>query len=626
MYQLKQSALNRGDFRQLESAVAEKAVIDARRLHFKAGHIAYIRQFLESDSSDYDHFAHWIFEGSNFADDCNFSDCSFRLTAFDDCHFGDHVSFRGARFTRALFRRSSFGHDVCFERVDFGIRADFHSAHFGHRARFSHSRFQSTQFFAVNFGNEASFAGAHFANTARFHSTRFGPRANITEARFAGTVDFGGAYFDEKLQMVSAQFDRGSRFDGATFGARARLTNWRVAGDLNMRSAHFLGAVSLHNAYVEGNAIFSHASFDGSVDVGRLTARQSAYFTSASINGADRFGPLNADSALDLKGVIVRSACGFGLSAAFIDLSDARFLAPSRVTVGAGDLLMERVENDARLVLTKPQPIGVKMSAPRLLSVRGSDLNSVVLSGFDVRSLRFEGAEGIDGMRIESGTAFEHAPRGIRTHREVIAEEHAMRESASKANHGWNPASCRFSRELRLGRVGYTELARIYRSLRKAREDMRDAPGAADFYYGEMEMRRLEEREHLSAKQGIGPFALHAGTYLLLELYRVVGGYGVRPSRPFLLFIVAVIAAAVGVDCHDLIHQLVHGQGSDHPSLAAANFEQCVVFVLRSALLLPTSPQVIEATGAEWVQICARLLGPLLVGLFVFGIRARVHR
>ena len=561
-----------------------------------------------------------------FEDNCNFGGCSFRLTTFDSCHFDDYVSFRGARFTRALFRRSSFGDNASFERVDFGVRADFHKANFGARPRFAHSQFQSTQFFAVNFGEETSFAGTHFANTARFHNTRFGPRANFTDAGFAGSVDFGGAYFDEKLQMVNAQFAQGSRFVGATFGARARLTDWQVAGDLNMRSAHFLGAVSLHNAYVEGNAVFSHASFDSSVDVGRLTARQSIYFTSAAISAADRFGPLRADSSLDLKGVIVRSACGFGLSAAFIDLSDARFLAPSRVTVGAGDLFMERVENDARLVLTTPSPVGVKMATPRLLSVRGSDLNSLVISGFDVRALRFEGAEGIDGLRIESGTAFEHAPRGIRTHREAIAEEHTMRENVSRATRGWNPATCRFSQELRLRRVGYTELARIYRGLRKAREDMRDAPGAADFYYGEMEMRRLEERKHLVTWQGIGPFGLHAGTYPLLELYRIFGGYGVRPSRPLLLFVGAVIATAVGVDCRDLIHQVIPGQGPAHPSFAEANFEQCVVFVLRSALLLPTSPQVIESTGAEWVQICARLLGPLLVGLFAFGMRARVHR
>ena len=33
-------------------------------------------------------------------------------------------------------------------------------------------------------------------------------------------------------------------------------------------------------------------------------------------------------------------------------------------------------------------------------------------------------------------------------------------------------------------------VAVLYRALRKSREDAKDEPGAADFYYGEMEMRR----------------------------------------------------------------------------------------------------------------------------------------
>jgi hypothetical protein len=40
------------------------------------------------------------------------------------------------------------------------------------------------------------------------------------------------------------------------------------------------------------------------------------------------------------------------------------------------------------------------------------------------------------------------------------------------------------------GQVGPAQLALVYRALRKALEDGANAPGAADFYYGEMEMRR----------------------------------------------------------------------------------------------------------------------------------------
>jgi hypothetical protein len=36
----------------------------------------------------------------------------------------------------------------------------------------------------------------------------------------------------------------------------------------------------------------------------------------------------------------------------------------------------------------------------------------------------------------------------------------------------------------------------LYRALRKGREDAKDEPGAADFHYGEMEMRRHARHSH----------------------------------------------------------------------------------------------------------------------------------
>jgi hypothetical protein len=45
----------------------------------------------------------------------------------------------------------------------------------------------------------------------------------------------------------------------------------------------------------------------------------------------------------------------------------------------------------------------------------------------------------------------------------------------------------------RVRRTGGPEhVAPLYRALRKAQEDAKDEPGAADFYYGEMEMRRQD--------------------------------------------------------------------------------------------------------------------------------------
>jgi len=625
MFRLNQNHLDLAGLSELEAALQAQEAVDASRLKFTKRRINQIRQMLSEPSSGRPLFSKWNFAGSKFEEESDFSFCDFSQTNCDRCSFGSRTSFRGATFRRSPFRDARIGDEVSFERVEFGSKADFHSAWFGNRVRFSHSTFQATQFFGAIFGEEASFARATFAFTARFHSARFGDRANFTDATFASGADFGGAFFGEKAQMAKATFKGNPKFVGTSFGARARLTDWTVEGDLDMRSAHFAGAVSLHGAVVEGHATLSFASFEGFVDIGQVVTRGKMNLDGVTIYGADRFGPIHAGEELVLRDALVRSACAFTLGATVVDLSGTRFLAPTRVAIAGGDVKMDRLQNSSRLLVTTPQPVGVITTPPRLLSVRGADLNDVVLSGLDVRCLRLKGAEGIDNLRIETGAEFEPAPRGMRAHREVIAEEHALRKARSSKKVGWFPAACQFKDEATLRSVNPAELARIYRSLRKAREDMRDAPGAADFYYGEMEMRRLEARQRLTAWRGAGPLFLNGGTYVLLELYRLCGGYGVRPSRPLLLFLVLAVVGAAWVDGGDLIHRLVSGQ-SDQPDLVDATFNQCLVFVIRSALLLPTGGSIVASTGGEWVQVAARILGPLLIGLFAFGMRARVHR
>ena len=61
-------------------------------------------------------------------------------------------------------------------------------------------------------------------------------------------------------------------------------------------------------------------------------------------------------------------------------------------------------------------------------------------------------------------------------------------------------------------------LATLYRQLRKAQEDIKDEPGAADFYYGEMEMRRHAQT---------APAAERA----IIWLYWLISGYGLRALR-----------------------------------------------------------------------------------------------
>jgi hypothetical protein len=72
----------------------------------------------------------------------------------------------------------------------------------------------------------------------------------------------------------------------------------------------------------------------------------------------------------------------------------------------------------------------------------------------------------------------------------------------------------------------------LYRALRKGREDTKDEPGAADFYYGEMEMRRLARRPVNPIGAGrIGAASRRRVERWILTAHWLVSGYGLRAWR-----------------------------------------------------------------------------------------------
>jgi hypothetical protein len=82
------------------------------------------------------------------------------------------------------------------------------------------------------------------------------------------------------------------------------------------------------------------------------------------------------------------------------------------------------------------------------------------------------------------------------------------------------------------------DIALLYRALRKGREDSKDEPGAADFYYGELEMRRHDRTASWPER-------------VVLWLYWLVAGYGLRATRALscllgLLVVATVLLAVVG--------------------------------------------------------------------------------
>ena len=159
------------------------------------------------------------------------------------------------------------------------------------------------------------------------------------------------------------------------------------------------------------------------------------------------------------------------------------------------------------------------------------------------------------------------------------------------------------------------QIAGLYRALRKGREDAKDEPGAADFYYGEMEMRRLARRSvHTVGGTRVGKAARGRVERWILTVYWLVSGYGLRAWRAVacLAVVTAILAFAF------------YRVGFTVPP-SPDSYWTSFLYAFRATLSLTDSDVKLSAWG-QLLQGVLRLTGPVLLGLGLLALRGRVRR
>ena len=194
------------------------------------------------------------------------------------------------------------------------------------------------------------------------------------------------------------------------------------------------------------------------------------------------------------------------------------------------------------------------------------------------------------------------------------------------------------------------EIAGIYRDLRKGLEDAKNEPGAADFYYGEMEMRRLARRKPTEAgREHADAASKNPGSSwaerILLYGYWALSGYGLRASRA-LLTLVAVVAGAAMLytmpafatvtpptpqPAQILMIDPTSGAVTYAPPTerTAPGFWTALEYSARESisLLQARSMPAIDTTGVgTGLDVLLRLAGPVLLAFAVLALRARTKR
>ncbi|TKS96348.1 pentapeptide repeat-containing protein [Streptomyces lasalocidi] len=580
------------------------------------------------------------FDSARFAGDAGFRSATFeRYAGFESATFEGDAEFRLARFEGvAGFESATFEGDAWFMAATFERYAGFVSATFERDAEFRSATFKSyTLFDSARFAGTAWFMSSRFEGTAWFESATFERDATFDSATCKDTAWFISASFEGDARFESASFEGDAGFESAAFKGTARFesaTFKRIAG---FELARFEGTAWFMSSRFEGTAWFESARFEGD-----------SMFVAATFVNTDQFGPLVCAGRVVLSGAAFGGPVTLSFAARRLECRRTRWSSTAEIrlryaTVDFAHAVFEYpltiaaepdpfVLTDGSLLAEDLFPSAYDPGV-RVASLRGVDAAHLVLADLDLSECLFTGTVHLDQLRLEGACAFDTAPPAVHwrrwrpvrfTERRVLAEEHHWRASQPGAVPGWVHGA---------GRAGPLQLAPVYRALRKAFEDGKHEPGAADFYYGEMEMRRHADDVPRSERG-------------LLTAYWALSGYGLRASRALAwlgaaMFVTIVLLMAFGL-AQDTPKQTATGTvpagggkvtfeiDKDDPQnptgdrFTGKRFEKALNVTLNSVVFRASGQDL--TTVGTYIEMTSRLSEPILLGLAVLAVRNRVKR
>ena len=509
---------------------------------------------------------------------------------------------------------------------------------------------KEAQFDRATFQGEARFDRVIFEGETRFFGATFQGKGGFNLAIFEGEVVFNGATFRREADFIGAIFKREARFPGATFQDEAWFGAAKFRSEAVFIEATFESEARFPGATFQDRALFDGASFQDAAWFAGASFQGDAEFAETRFEQPVELGPLAAAGTLVLDESVFDQPVQLQAAAWRLSCRRTRFRAGGHLRVAWAEITLEDSEIPAPLILSFQPPAaefaarvawltdaedaetGFPAPRPSLLSVQRADVAGLVVTDIDLRECHFAGSHHLDQLQLPTaGRAFHRAPAWHGQGRRVLAEECEWRQ----ARGGWRARRWRHttsellrSRFLKDARQPHrSELAGVYRQLRKGLEDARNEPGAADFYYGECELRRHAETTPRVEK-------------MILWCYWAVSGYGLRASRAVaawavLVVVGAAIFAGIGfkppVSPQIVAVDVSGGQAiyekRDVPRRSSwEQVPEALAFSAESTVSLLRAPDRALTMPGRWAQMVLRVLGPVLFGLAVLSLRGRVRR
>lgn len=493
------------------------------------------------------------------------------------------------------------------------------------------------------FGGTVSLAGGTFSRGIALDGMKITGTLLLSGAQVHGDVhayalkatdglNMQGTNIDGSLRLASVQRSgSGSdRLDETDLG-RLDLTNARVVGNVEGHRIRVAGTVSLSDTHLDSDASFQFSEL-GQFHAGRTTVengmldlagvRCGGLSISASrlpgelllqeavvegplrldrsTLGTSRLGPVRVAGDLTAADTTFTRRITADIAATAVDMNGARFDGGGEIRLRCDELRMIAAsfgrptvvrptpadEHDHDDLKTEAEPSHRPTPPPasvRVTSLEGADTDNLTLVGADMSDCRFRHAHNLDRLRLESGSTFARSSRP-RLRRRLLAEERHVRADRTRADRT---------------RADPSDVAAAYRALRRGAEDRRDAAAATDFYYGEMEMRRLDRTTGPTERA-------------VVVAYWLVSGYGLVATRAVAFFVVVCLA--------------YWGLLANDAAAAATGWSQRLVYAVTTMTpVVPTQELELTPAGAV-LRLCARITGPILLALAFLAIRNRVRR
>ncbi|MEX2127481.1 MAG: hypothetical protein WD871_04480 [Xanthobacteraceae bacterium] len=462
-----------------------------------------------------------------------------------------------------------------------------------------------------NFESEINFTGATFYKPVEFNRCVFSKGFFAQYIRLIGpALDLAhskieGRYFDVSysscdlngVRISNCEFGDSVRADGNALKA-FRLEECDVRGDLSINDASPI-FIMLAGTNVEGECRIENT---------KCSTFQAPRFKAAAAN---HIGPLKVDHDCNLDRAKFQSRLTLDVNAGSLNLQNSQFLAGGNIYVDRAIVRLRQL-SAGRVTRISGKPMSEKTA--EIIDIGGADAGQLALAHVNMSRCAFYGTHDLSRIVIEPTVRFSFSPSWLRK-RKCIADEFGWRASQGWLGHRrWKLLGTSLSAERKsenstevvvsLPLLHPSQIAASYRELRRSFEVNSDEPGGADFYYGEMEMRRLNPDASVLE-------------WLIVTLYWIFSGYGLREFRPLMALLTLLVLGGLAASMWGF-------EEGEVPMKDGLLFSLKAIVSLVPGQRTP-APELVSAVGRA-IEIAITVFGTLFIALFALAVRNRVKR